>query len=148
MGAKPMGAQQHIMNYTVPPGVDEMEMMAASLLDALPEELLECCDGLAIRVEDFPDDTTESELDLEDPYDLLALYKSGKEISPGVEKKTANDDDVLVLYRRPLLDMWCESCEDLISLMRQVMIEELGRHFDFSDEDIQELTGRHYQGLL
>ncbi len=145
-----MGAQQQqiIMNYSVPPGAEEIEVMAATMLDNLPEELLEYCEGLAIKVEDFPDETIIGELDIEDPYDLLALYKSGKEISPGVEKKTANDDDVLVIYRRPLLDMWCESCDDLMGLLRQVIIEELGRHFDFPDEEIEELGRRHYQGML
>jgi predicted Zn-dependent protease with MMP-like domain len=147
--AKPVAQQQQIiMNYSVPPGMEVLEIMAATLLDSLPEELLEHCDGLAIRCDDFPDDNATEELDLEDPYDLLALYKSGKEIAPGVEKKTANDDDILIIYRRPILDMWCESGEDLIGLMRQVMIEELGRHFDFSDEDIEEMARRHYQGML
>lgn len=148
--AKVMGAQQQriIMNYSVPPGAEEIESITGALLDALPEELQEYCDGLAIRVEDFPDESTIQELDIEDPYDLLAQYKSGKEISPGVEKKTANDDDVLVIYRRPLLDMWCESCDDLLGLLRQVMIEELGRHFDFPDDEIEEMARRHYQGML
>ena len=147
--AKPV-AQQHriIMNYTVPPGTEELEAMAVAMLEALPEEVLECCEGLALRCDEFPDDTTIEELDLEDPYDLLALYKSGSEIAPGVEKKTANDDDILVIYRRPLLDIWCESCEDLAGLLRQVMLEEIARHFDFSDEDIEEMTRRHYQGML
>jgi predicted Zn-dependent protease with MMP-like domain len=143
-----MGGQQIIMNYSIPPGLDDFEAMATNVIDLLPEELLEFCDELAIRVEDFPDESTETELDLHDPYDLLALYKSGKEISPGVERKTANDDDVLVLYRRPILDMWCESCEDLTGLLRQVMIEEIGRHFDFSDDEIDEMVARHYQGML
>ena len=44
--------------------------------------------------------------------------------------------------------MWCETQEDLQSLIRQVMIEELGRHFEFSDEDIEDMTERHYQGML
>ncbi len=147
--AKLMGAhQQIIMNYSVPPGTEEMEAMAGVMLEALPEELLEYCDGLALRVEDFPDEGIVEELDLEDPYDILALYRSGKEIAPGVEKKTANDDDLLLLYRRPLLDMWCESGDDLMALIRQVMIEEIARHFDFSDEDIEEMSRRHYQGML
>jgi predicted Zn-dependent protease with MMP-like domain len=147
--ARPVAQQQQIiMSYTVPPGMEELEVIAAAMLDSLPEELLEHCDGLAIKCEDFPDDNISEELDLEDPYDLLALYRSGKEIAPGVEKKTANDDDILIVYRRPLLDMWCESCEDLTGLLRQVMIEELGRHFDFADEDIEEMTRRHYQGML
>lgn len=122
--------------------------MASEILEALPEELLEYCDGLAISVEDLPDETTEQELDLEDTYDLLALYKSGKEISPGVEKKTANDDDVLTLYRRAILDMWCETSDDLSGMIRQIMIEELGRHFDFSDDEIDDMAERHYQGML
>lgn len=147
--SKVMAARnQIIMNYTVPPGVEEVDVMAAGALAALPEELLEFCEGLAIRIEDFPDDAVVDELDLEDPYDLMALYRSGKEISPGVEKKTANDDDLLIIYRRPLLDMWCESCEDLSTLLRQVMIEELGRHFDFSEQEIDEMTSRHFQGML
>lgn len=143
-----MSRQQIIMNYSIPPGLEDFEALAANVMQLLPEDLTEYCEGLAIRVEDFPDEATEAELDLENAYDLLALYKSGKEISPGVERKTANDDDILIVYRRPILDMWCESCEDLTALMRQVMIEEIARHFDFSDDEIDELVGRHYQGLL
>lgn len=141
-------SKQIIMNFSVPPGSDDLEVMANSIFESLPEELLEFCDGLALIIEDFPDETTEQELDLEDPYELMALYKSGKEISPGVEKKTANDDDVMFLYRRPVLDMWCETGDDLGTLLRQVMIEELGKHFDFSDDEIEEMAERHYQGML
>ena len=141
-------SKQLIMNFTVPPSVDDLEVMAREALESLPEELLEFCDGLAISLEEFPDETLEAELELDDPYELMALYRSGKEISPGVEKKTANDDDVLILYRRPILDMWCEGGEDLTTLLRQVIIEELGKHFDFSDDEIDEMSARHYQGML
>ena len=91
---------------------------------------------------------TEQELELEDPYDLLALFKSGREISPGIEKKTANDDDVLILFRRPILDMWCENGDDLTMLLRHVMIEEIAKNFDFSDDEIDELAERHFQGMF
>ncbi len=143
-----MTGRQIIMNYSMPPGLDDLEVIAANAMELLPEELLEFCEGLAIRVEEFPDDATEMELELEDVYELLALYRSGKEISPGVERKTANDDDVLILYRRPILDMWCETSEDLTGLIRQVMIEEMGRHFEFSEDEIDEMTQRHFQALL
>ncbi|HOO81317.1 MAG TPA: metallopeptidase family protein [Alphaproteobacteria bacterium] len=143
-----MSAKQIIMNFTVPPSIDDLNVMAASILESLPEELLEFCDSLAISLDEFPDETLEQELELEDTYELLALYRSGKEISPGVEKKTANDEDVLVLFRRPILDMWCEIGEDLGGLLRQVMIEELGKYFDFSEDEIEEMSERHYQGML
>lgn len=122
--------------------------MAQEIFDVLPEEILEFCDELTIAIEDFPDDAIEAELELEDPYELLALYKSGREISPGVERKLAEADDVLVLYRRPLLDLWCDSGNDLTSVIREVMIEELGGRFDFSEKDIEEMIARHHQGML
>lgn len=137
-----------IMNFSAPPSIDDIETISKELLAALPEELSECCETLAIEVEDYPDDATIAELELEDPYELVALYRSGKEISPGVERKVANDDDVLVLFRRPILDLWCEMQEDLTSLIREVMIEELAQNFDFSEEEIEEMAARHHQGML
>ena len=143
-----MECKRIIMNYTVPPSAEDLEDLTSFLWDSLPDELISRCDDLMIAIEDMADDTTLDDLDVDDPFELLALYRDGKEISPGVERKVANDDDVLVLYRRSILDMWCETQEDLQNLIRQVVIEELGRHFDFSEEDIEEMAGRHYQGLL
>ncbi|MEM7679816.1 MAG: metallopeptidase family protein [Pseudomonadota bacterium] len=136
------------MNFTVPPSLDDMLVIAGATLDILPEELAEFCDTLTVEVEDFPCEVVEQEQDLDDPYELCVLYKSGREISPGVERKTANDDDVLVLYRRPILDLWCEECDDLSVIIRSIIVEELGRNFDFSDEEIDEMNERHYQGML
>ncbi|MCC6597693.1 MAG: metallopeptidase family protein [Alphaproteobacteria bacterium] len=143
-----MGNKQIIMNFTFPPTQEDLLVMALSIIEALPEELCEACEGLAIEVEEFPDEAVEHELELGDSYDLLALYRSGREISPGVERKTANDDDLLILYRRPILDMWCENGEDINYLLRQVIFEELGKHFEFSEEEVFEMTERHYQGLF
>ena len=143
-----MDPKQIIMNYTSPPSTDDLGVIASETLEALPEELLGFCEGIAISVEEFPGESTEQELDLDDPYELLALYRSGKEISPGVEKKTANDDDILIIYRRAILDMWCETGDDLGVLVRQIIIEELGKHFDFSDEEIDDMAQRHFQGML
>ncbi len=140
--------QQILMNFSKAPTDDDLSIIANEQLENLPDELNEFFEELIIQIEDIPDETTESDLELEDPFDLLALYKAGKEIAPGVEKKAANDDDVLILYRRPILDAWCETGEDLTHIIREAMIEEIGNHFDFSDEDIEEMTTRHYQGML
>lgn len=136
------------MNYSTPPSAEDVLVMAQEVFDILPEEILEFCDELTIEIEEFPDDATEAELELEDPYELLAFYKSGKEISPGVERKVADAEDVLVLYRRPILDYWCDSGGDLTTVIREVMIEELGGRFDFSEKDIEEMIARHHQGML
>lgn len=143
-----MEQQQIIMNFTLPPSAEDLTVIAESAVEHLPEELIAFCDSLVIHIEELADEALENDLELEDPYELVALYRSGSQIAPGVEKKVANDDDILIIFRRPLLDLWCETGEDLNNLMRQVMIEELGQNFDFSDEEIDEMTQRHYQGML
>lgn len=143
-----MDSQKIIMNFTVPPSLEDIECLSSTIMDNLPDELERHCEELVVAVEDMPDDTTLDDLDLEDAFELLALYKSGKEISPGIEKKVANEEDVLVVYRRPFLDMWCETEEDILTLLRQVMIEELGRYFEFSEDDIQDMADIDYQEAI
>lgn len=137
-----------IMSFSVPPSTEDLEAIAKSVFENLPEEILELCEEIAIRVEEIADDAIIAELDLDDPFELICLFRGGNEISPGVTKKVANDEDVLSIYRRPLLDLWCETSEDLNVLMRQVMIEELGQNYDFSEDEINEMTRRHYQGMF
>lgn len=143
-----MERQQIIMHFSTPPSAEDLHVIATEAIENLPDELMELCEDLTIVIEDFADDAVQDDLELEDPYELMALYRSGKQISPGVQSKVANDDDVLIIYRRALLDMWCETGEDLNALTRQVIIEELGHNFDFSEDEIDEMNQRHYQGML
>ena len=131
------------MNYSSAPTADDITVLAMQVLNSLPDEIAEACEELGLQVEEFPDDTLETEMELETPYELLALYKSGKELSPGVEKKVANDDDILLLFRRPILDLWCETGDDLANLVREVMIEEIARSQEFSETDIGEMLKRY-----
>ncbi len=136
------------MSFSAAPSAEDILEIGREILESLPEEILEHCETLALQCEEVADEATESEMELDDPYELLALYRSGKEISRGVQRKVANDDDVLILYRRPILDMWCEIGEDLKEILREVMIEELGQNFEFSEEEIAEMSRRHHQGLF
>jgi predicted Zn-dependent protease with MMP-like domain len=145
-----MTMDQHkiIMTFSAPPSADDIQQMAEEIYDTLPEEILEFCETLVIQVEEETDDATMADMEIDDPYELVALYRSGKDIAPGVKRKVANDDDVLILYRRSILDLWCETCEDLNSVIREVMIEELGQNFEFSEDEIEEMARRHHQGMF
>ncbi len=139
-----MDCKSIIMNYTRPPNIEDLEVLSLEVLQNIPEELSSHCDGLVLVIEDLPDEMVQDDVDVDDPFDLLVMYKSGKEVSPGVEKKNSDNADYLVLYRRSILDMWCETEDDLQSLIRQIIIEELGRCFEFSDDEIQEMCDRDY----
>ena len=120
------------------PDLDDFVAMADSAFARIPKRLRAMVDGVAIRVEDFPDEATVREMALESPFDLLGLYVG----IPFGEKSvthSAQHPDLIFLFRRPILDYWCETGEDLEHIVRHVLIHEIGHHFGFSDDDMEAL---------
>ena len=87
MTAKALSRHEIIMNFTMSPSLDDLAVMARQILESLPDELSASCEELGLQVEEFPDEAIEEEMDLETPYELLALFRSGKELHPGFRKK-------------------------------------------------------------
>ena len=123
---------------TLPPSLDELGELAHEAFQTIPDELRRHVDGVVIRVDEFPDEDTEREMELDSPFDLLGLYR-GVDIGHKSASGVANDVDMIFLYRRPLLDYWCETGEDLKLLVRHVLIHEIGHHFGLSDEDMERI---------
>lgn len=119
--------------YTTAPGLDDIELLAAEAFAQIPEELSRHVADVVIRVVDFPDEATLDALELESPFDLLGLYH-GVSLDQKSVGFTPEDVDMIFLYRRPLLDYWCETDEDLTHLIRHVLIHEIGHHFGLSDD--------------
>ena len=126
---------------TMPPDLAEMEAIAGDALATIPGELRRHVDGVVIRIEDFPDAGTEREMGLDSPFDLLGLYR-GVSLDRKSVTETPEDVDMIFLYRRPILDYWCETGEDLVHVVRHVLIHEIGHHFGFSDDDMQRIEKR------
>lgn len=120
------------------PTLDDLEELARHALARIPDELAVHVDGVVLRVDEFPDEDTEREMELESPFDLLGLY-SGVALGDKSVSSTPQDVDMIFLYRRPILDYWCESGEELEHLIRHVLIHEIGHHFGFSDEDMERI---------
>ncbi len=122
--------------YSSPPGLDDIEALARLALATIPAELRLHAANLVIRVEDFVDEETEDELGLDSPYELLGLYR-GVSLNNKSISVSSQDVDMVFLYRRPILDYWCETGEDLADLVRHVLIHEIGHHFGMSDDDME-----------
>ena len=120
------------------PSLAEIEALAARALASLPRRFKRHLGPVVIRVEDFPDRETERAMELDSPFDLLGLYRG-----VALPHKSVSDPraelDMIFLYRRPILDYWCESGEDLFEVVRHVLIHEIGHHFGFSDSDMDRI---------
>ena len=122
----------------LPPSLAEIEELAERALAKIPRRLKRHLGRVVIRVEEFPDEETEAAMELESPFDILGLYR-GVALPHKSVSDARPDLDMIFLYRRPILDYWCESGEDLARLVRHVLIHEIGHHFGFSDEDMERI---------
>ncbi|MEE8501921.1 MAG: metallopeptidase family protein [Kiloniellales bacterium] len=127
-----------IERYSTPPTVADLEAVAREAYAGVPVELRRFVQNVIIRVQDFPDDETLEDLECESPFDLLGLYR-GVDLTQKSVVDTPEDVDMIFLYRRPILDYWCEAGEDLTHVVRHIMIHEIGHHFGLSDDDMERI---------
>ncbi|MDO8837695.1 MAG: metallopeptidase family protein [Parvibaculum sp.] len=120
------------------PTLEEFEQLADAAFARLPEGFRARCEGVIIRVEDFPDEEVMAEMALESPFDLLGLYQGISHIDRSV-MEPAHLPDMVFLYRRPMLDYWAEYDEPLDHLIAHVLVHEIGHHMGLSDEDMHEI---------
>ena len=130
------------MTEHLPPSLADLEEQARHALDTIPRRLKQHLGPIVIRVDEFPDEETEEAMGLESPFDILGLYR-GVALPDKSISDPRPDLDIVFLYRRPILDYWCETGEDLRHVVRHVLIHEIGHHFGFSDEDMARIEAEN-----
>ena len=114
----------------------EMEAMAHEVFERLPAGFRTLCEGVIIRVDDFPADEVLEEMKAESEFDLLGLFQ-GVGLPFRSNEDVARLPNMIWLYRRPILDYWAEHEETLGDIVRHVLIHEIGHHFGLSDGDME-----------
>jgi predicted Zn-dependent protease with MMP-like domain len=117
------------------PSLAEMEAMAHETFERLPASFRAMCEGVIIRVDDFPTDDVLDEMQAASEFDLLGLFR-GVGLPFHSHSDIARLPNMIWLYRRPILDYWAEHDETLGHIVRQVLIHEIGHHFGLSDPDM------------
>jgi predicted Zn-dependent protease with MMP-like domain len=118
------------------PSLADLERLADEAFRRLPEGFRQLCEGVVIRVEDFPDDETLRDLDCESEFDLLGLFRGTGLAQGSATYATGQFPNMVWLYRRPILDYWAEHEESLGHLVTHVLVHEIGHHFGLSDDDM------------
>jgi predicted Zn-dependent protease with MMP-like domain len=117
------------------PSLEELEVLAETAFRRLPQKFRALCDGLIIRVEDFPTEEVLDELGAQTEFDLLGLFQ-GVGLPFRSESMPGQMPNMIWLYRRPILDYWAEHDESLGAIITHVLVHEIGHHFGLSDDDM------------
>jgi predicted Zn-dependent protease with MMP-like domain len=120
--------------FGAPPSADEIEEMGRRVLQSLPAEFLIRCSNVALRVEEFADVETLDEMGIADPFELAGLYRGVPLTDRGHDDPTGLD--IVFLYRRAILDWWAEEDVPLETLIRHLVVHEIGHHFGYSDAEM------------
>lgn len=123
---------------TLAPDLAAIEILAQAAVERLPDRFRAFLGSVVLRVEDFPDEETCDEMDLETPFDILGLYR-GFPVGEAESIPTGAMPNMIHLYRRPILDHWAETGESLEHIVTHVIVHEVGHHFGLSDDDMERI---------
>lgn len=128
-------------NWGLAPSLDDIAALARAALDSLDEPFRTRAKAVAIKVEDFADEETLDAMKIESPYDLTGLY-SGVALTLELHSAPSQIPPMVWLYRLPILDEWAATGDvTLEELVAHVVVHELGHHFGWSDEEMDQALG-------
>ena len=120
------------------PDAATIEALARAALARIPSPFAEHLADLVLIVEEFADDETLDAMGIEDPFDLTGLYH-GRPIGEKSLFDSGGLPDRIHLYRRAILDEWCDTGVSLEALVSHIVVHEVGHHFGLSDDDMHAL---------
>jgi len=124
---------------------DEFENIIAEALDGLPLEFAELMSNVSIQVREAPDRETLRDLDLDPGHHTLFGLYTGVPLDERGGWYGNVLPDVIVLYRRPLLDA-CPTRARLIHQIQLTLLHEIGHHFGLSDAEM-DAWEHEFEGL-
>ena len=112
------------------------ELVGEALAD-IPEGFRPYLEGVAIDVEDEPDDTVCRELRLRNRSSLLGLYRG----TPLTERHVSAPyryPDRIVIYQNNI-ERICRTRARMVRQIRRTVLHEVGHHFGLDEDQLREL---------
>ncbi len=106
--------------------VDEFEQLVADALDAIPEELRSVMENVAVIVDDRSP-----------PGQLLGLYQGVPLTNRGISYSATPPDRITIFMAA--ICRSCQTADEVVALVRKVVIHEVGHHFGIGDDRLEEL---------
>jgi predicted Zn-dependent protease with MMP-like domain len=115
----------------------EFEALVERALRTLPRRFKERIANVAIVVEDWADDETLRELDIEPPDTLYGLYR-GIDLTHRDTSYGNVLPDTIHIYQGPIEED-CADAAEMAELVRDTVIHEIGHYFGLDDDTMEDI---------
>lgn len=118
--------------------------LVAEAIDSIPERFATHVRNVAIVIEDEPSAELLAEMDIDPPDSLLGLYQG----TPLTERQWGHGNDLpdrVLLFQGPIEDD-AEEDGDIVGVIGETLIHELGHYFGMSEDEIMAIEERYWRG--
>jgi len=123
---------------------DEFLQLVNEALTTIPTRFRDAMQNIAIVVEDEPTAEQLTDVGVEPPDTLLGLYEG----TPLTDRQWADGNrlpDKVTLFQGPIEDSSADE-NDLVVAIGETLIHEIGHYFGLSEEEIEEIEDRYWNG--
>jgi predicted Zn-dependent protease with MMP-like domain len=115
----------------------EFERLVERALQRLPRSFREKLENIAVVVEDWADEETLEEMEIEPPDTLYGLYR-GTDLTHRDSGYANVLPDVITIYQGPIQED-ADSLADMEALVQDTVVHEIGHYFGLDDDRLEEL---------
>ena len=115
----------------------EFEALVERALRRLPRPFRDKFENVAVVVEDWADDETLAEMEIEPPDTLYGLYR-GTDLTHRDSFYGNVLPDTITIYQGPVQED-SDSPQEMEELVRDTVIHEVGHYFGLDDDRLEEL---------
>lgn len=123
---------------------DAFRALVAEAIDSIPERFARHVRNVAIVIEDTPSDDLLEEMGIEPPDTLLGLYQGTPLPERTWDHGNALPDRVL-LFQGPIEEDAAVD-GDVVGVIGETLIHELGHYFGMDEEQIMAIEERYWRG--
>ena len=115
----------------------QFEAVVERALRRLPRAFKDRMENIVVVVEDWADDETLAEMEIEPPDTLYGLYR-GVDLTHRDSAYGNVLPDTVTIYQGPIEED-CESEEEMLEVIRDTVVHEIGHYFGLDDETMHRI---------
>ena len=115
----------------------QFEAVVERALRRLPRAFKEKLENVAVVVEDWADDETLEEMEIEPPDTLYGLYR-GVDLTQRDSTYGNVLPDTVTIYQGPIEED-CETEAEMAEVIRDTVVHEIGHYFGLDDETMHRI---------